>query len=65
MKYIIKSELNKHTVRMSIFGELVETLEYPNKEEIMNKINEIIDVINSLHNKDNSINSFDDNFNFE
>ena len=50
---------------MPIFGELVETLEYPNKEEIMNKINEIIDVINSLHNKDNSINSFDDNFNFE
>ena len=65
MKYIKKLELNKHTVRMTIFGELVETLEYPNKEEIMNKINEIIDVINSLHNKDNSINSFDDNFNFE
>lgn len=65
MKYIKKLELNKHTVRMPIFGELVKTLEYPNKEEIMNKINEIIDVINSLHNKDNSINSFDDNFNFE
>ena len=64
MKHIKKLELTKHSVRMPIFGELVETLEYPNKEEVMNKINEIIDVINSLH-KDNSNNTFDDNFNFE
>ena len=64
MKHIKKLELTKHTVHMPIFEELVETVEYPNKEEIMNKINEIIDVINSLH-KDNSNNTFDDNFNFE
>lgn len=65
MKYIKKLELTKHTISMPVFGELVETLEYPSKEEITNKINEIIDVVNSLHSKDNSINTFDDNFNFE
>ena len=32
MKYIKKLELNKHTVRMPIFGELVETITPYNRE---------------------------------